>query len=244
MILLPAVDIRDGKAVRLRQGRFEDETVYSDDPLETARSFVEAGARFLHVVDLDGAREGEPVNLPHVQRISEELAVPVELGGGLRSIASIRRALAAGAVRVVLGTAAFTDPDLLDEALSAFTSRILVGVDVRGGHVSVSGWTRETQVRGEDAIRRMQARGATRFVYTNVDRDGMLEGPDLEEVRRVSAAVRGRFLLSGGIGSLEDLIAVRDLRLLNLAGVISGKALYEGRFGVREGQAVLEARES
>jgi phosphoribosylformimino-5-aminoimidazole carboxamide ribotide isomerase len=244
MILLPAVDIRDGQAVRLRQGRFDEETVYADDPLEAARSFVEAGARFLHVVDLDGAREGEPVNLPHVQRISEELAVPVELGGGLRSIASIRRALAAGAVRVVLGTAAFTDPDLLDEALSAFTSRILVGVDVRGGHVSVSGWTRETQVRGEDAIRRMQALGATRFIYTNVDRDGMLEGPDLEEVRRVSAAVRGRFLLSGGIGSLEDLIAVRDLRLLNLAGVISGKALYEGRFGVREGQAVLEARES
>jgi phosphoribosylformimino-5-aminoimidazole carboxamide ribotide isomerase len=243
MILLPAVDIRDGKAVRLRQGRFDEETVYADDPLEAARSFVDAGARFLHVVDLDGAREGEPVNLRHVQRICDELAVPLELGGGLRSFASIRRALAAGAARVVLGTAAFTDPDLLDEALSAFTSRILVGVDVRGGQVSVSGWTQETQVRGEDAIRRMQARGATRFVYTNVDRDGMLEGPDLDEVRRVSAAVRGRFLLSGGIGSLEDLVALRDLRLLNLAGVISGKALYEARFDVREGQAVLEARD-
>jgi len=243
MILLPAVDIRDGKAVRLRQGRFDEETVYADDPLEAARSFVDAGARFLHVVDLDGAREGEPVNLRHVRRISDELAVPLELGGGLRSFASIRRALAAGAARVVLGTAAFTDPDLLDEALSAFTSRILVGVDVRGGQVSVSGWTQETQVRGEDAIRRMQARGATRFVYTNVDRDGMLEGPDLDEVRRVSAAVRGRFLLSGGIGSLEDLVALRDLRLLNLAGVISGKALYEARFDVREGQAVLEARD-
>jgi phosphoribosylformimino-5-aminoimidazole carboxamide ribotide isomerase len=243
MILLPAVDIRDGKAVRLRQGRFDEETVYADDPLEAARSFVDAGARFLHVVDLDGAREGEPVNLRHVQRICDELAVPLELGGGLRSFASIRRALAAGAARVVLGTAAFTDPDLLDEALSAFTSRILVGVDVRGGQVSVSGWTQETQVRGEDAIRRMQARGATRFVYTNVDRDGMLEGPDLDEVRRVSAAVRGRFLLSGGIGSLQDLVALRDLRLLNLAGVISGKALYEARFDVREGQAVLEARD-
>jgi len=229
--------------VRLRQGRFDEETVYADDPLEAARSFVDAGARFLHVVDLDGAREGEPVNLRHVRRISDELAVPLELGGGLRSFASIRRALAAGAARVVLGTAAFTDPDLLDEALSAFTSRILVGVDVRGGQVSVSGWTQETQVRGEDAIRRMQARGATRFVYTNVDRDGMLEGPDLDEVRRVSAAVRGRFLLSGGIGSLEDLVALRDLRLLNLAGVISGKALYEARFDVREGQAVLEARD-
>jgi phosphoribosylformimino-5-aminoimidazole carboxamide ribotide isomerase len=241
MILLPAVDIRDGKAVRLRQGHFDDETVYADDPLEAARSFVEAGARFLHVVDLDGARDGEPVNLHHVERITRELEVPVELGGGLRSIASIRRALKAGAARVVLGTAAFTDPDLLDEALSAFTARVLVGVDVRGGKVSVSGWTRETQMPGEDAIRRMQQRGVTRFVYTNVDRDGMLEGPDLEEVRRVSEAVRGRFLLSGGIGSLADLEALRDLRLVNLAGVISGKALYEGRFGVAEGQAALEA---
>jgi phosphoribosylformimino-5-aminoimidazole carboxamide ribotide isomerase len=240
MILLPAVDIRDGKAVRLRQGQFDQETVYADDPLEAARSFVEAGARFLHVVDLDGAREGEPVNLHHVERIAGELDVPVELGGGLRSIASIRRALAAGAGRVVLGTVAFTDPELLDEALSAFTSRVLVGVDVRGGRVSVSGWTRETQVRGEDAIRGMQARGVTRFVYTNVDRDGMLEGLDLDEVRRVSETVRGRFLISGGIGSLEDLIALRELRLLNLAGVISGKALYEGRFGVREGQRVLD----
>ncbi|MGH2745945.1 MAG: 1-(5-phosphoribosyl)-5-[(5-phosphoribosylamino)methylideneamino]imidazole-4-carboxamide isomerase [Thermoleophilaceae bacterium] len=239
MILLPAVDIRDGRAVRLRQGDFDDETVYADDPLEAARSFVEAGARFLHVVDLDGAREGEPVNLHHVERIAGELDVPVELGGGLRSIASIRRALVAGAARVVLGTAAFTDPELLDEALSAFTSRILVGVDVRGGRVSVAGWTRETQMPGEGAIRRMQQRGATRFVYTNVDRDGMLEGPDLEEVRRVSQAVRGRFLYSGGIGSLEDLEALRDMRLVNLAGVISGKALYEERFTVRDGQAAL-----
>jgi phosphoribosylformimino-5-aminoimidazole carboxamide ribotide isomerase len=239
MILLPAVDIRDGKAVRLRQGDFEDETVYADDPLEAARSFVEAGANFLHVVDLDGAREGEPVNLRHVERIASELDVAVELGGGLRSIASIRRALAAGAVRVVLGTAAFTDPDLLDEALSAFTSRILVGVDVRGGLVSVSGWTQETQMRGDEAIKRLQSQGATRFAYTNVDRDGMLEGPDLEEVKRISGVVRGRFLYSGGISSVEDLRALRALRLVNLAGVISGKALYESRFTVREAQEAL-----
>jgi phosphoribosylformimino-5-aminoimidazole carboxamide ribotide isomerase len=239
MILLPAVDIAGGKAVRLRQGDFDEETVYAADPLEAARAFVDAGATFLHVVDLDGAREGEPVNLEHVQRITSELGVPLQLGGGLRSIASIRRALAAGASRVILGTAAFTDPDLLDEALSAFTSRILVGVDVRGGMVSVAGWTRETQVRGADAIRRMQERGATRFVYTNVDRDGMLEGPDLDEVRRVSEAVRGRFLYSGGIASIDDLRALRSLRLLNLAGVISGKALYERRFEVREGQEAL-----
>jgi phosphoribosylformimino-5-aminoimidazole carboxamide ribotide isomerase len=239
MILLPAVDIRGGKAVRLRQGRFDDETVYAADPLDAARSFVAAGARFLHVVDLDGARTGEPVNLDHLDRITGELGVPVQFGGGLRSLATVRQALAAGADRVVLGTAAYTDPDLLDEALATWDARILVAVDVRGGRVSVAGWTRETQTRGEDVIQRMQRRGATRFVYTNVDRDGMLEGPDLGEVRRVSEAVRGRFLYSGGIGSLADLRALRSLRLLNLAGVICGKALYEGRFGVREGQAAL-----
>jgi phosphoribosylformimino-5-aminoimidazole carboxamide ribotide isomerase len=242
MILLPAVDIRGGRAVRLRQGRFDEETVYADDPLSAARSFVDAGARFLHVVDLDGARAGEPANLHHLEKIRDGLDVPVQFGGGLRSIGSIRGALAAGADRVVVGTAAHTDPDFLPEALTAFPGRILVAVDVRGGRVSVSGWTRETQIRGEDVIRRMQGRGATRFVYTNVDRDGMLEGPDLEEVRRVSSAVRGRFLYSGGIGSLEHLEQLRSLRLLNLAGVVSGKALYEGRFGVREGQEALAER--
>jgi phosphoribosylformimino-5-aminoimidazole carboxamide ribotide isomerase len=239
MILVPAVDIRDGKAVRLRQGHFDQETVYADDPLEAARSFVEAGARYLHLVDLDGARDGEPANLHHVERIASELDVPVELGGGLRSIASIRRALAAGASRVVLGTAAFTDPELLDEALEAFTTQILVGVDVRGGMVSVAGWTRETELRGHEAIRHMQERGVTRFIYTNVDRDGMLDGPDLDEIRRVSEAVRGEFLYSGGIGSIEDLRALRSLGLDNLTGVISGKALYEGRFGVSDGQEAL-----
>jgi phosphoribosylformimino-5-aminoimidazole carboxamide ribotide isomerase len=239
MILLPAVDIRDGHAVRLRQGDFADETVYADDPLEAARSFVEAGARFLHVVDLDGARAGEPASLGHLARITRELDVPVQYGGGLRSLEAVRDALAAGADRVVLGTAAYTDPDFLDEALAAFTARVLVAVDVRGGQVSVAGWTRGTQMGGEEVIRRMQQRGATRFAYTNVDRDGMLEGPDPEEVRSVSAAVRGRFLYSGGIGSVDDLVKLRSLRLLNLAGVIAGKALYEGRFSVGEGQAAL-----
>jgi phosphoribosylformimino-5-aminoimidazole carboxamide ribotide isomerase len=242
MILLPAVDIRDGKAVRLRQGHFDHETVYADDPLEAARSFVDAGARFMHVVDLDGAREGAPANLHHLQRIKTHLDVAVQYGGGLRSLDSVRQALAAGAERVVLGTAAFTDPDFLDEALASWDPRVLVAVDVRGGQVSVAGWTKETQSRGEDVIERMQRRGVSRFVYTNVDRDGMLEGPDLDEVRRVGEAVRGRFLYSGGIGSLDDLRALRSLRLVNLAGVISGKALYEGRFTVQEGRTALEER--
>jgi len=242
MILLPAVDIRDGRAVRLRQGRFDDETVYADDPLEAARSFVEAGARYLHVVDLDGARAGEPANLEQLERIAGELAVPVQYGGGLRSLQSVRAALSAGATRVVIGTAAYGDAELLQTAVETWRQRVLVAVDVRGGHVSVSGWTRETRMRPEELIARLQQQGATRFVYTNADRDGMLEGVDLDEVRRISDAVRGRFIISGGIGSLADLEALRDLRLLNLAGVISGKALYEGRFTVRAARDVLETR--
>jgi phosphoribosylformimino-5-aminoimidazole carboxamide ribotide isomerase len=201
---------------------------------------VEAGARFLHVVDLDGARAGDPASLGHLELIARELDVPVQYGGGLRSLASVRAALAAGAARVVLGTAAYTDPELLDRALETWGGRVVVAVDVRGGQVSVAGWTKETQTRGEDVIERLQRRGASRFVYTNVDRDGMLEGPDVEEVARISHAVRGRFIYSGGIGSVDDLRSLRARRLVNLAGVISGKALYEGRFTVREGQAALE----
>jgi phosphoribosylformimino-5-aminoimidazole carboxamide ribotide isomerase len=240
MILVPAIDIRDGKAVRLVRGDFAAETVYADDPLEAARGWAAQGARFLHVVDLDGARAGEPVNLDHLRRIAEALPTPVEYGGGLRSVATVRQALAAGAARVVLGTAAYTDADFLDEVLAAWTARVMVAVDVRGGRVSVAGWTKETQMRAEDVVERMQRRGVRQFVYTNVDRDGTLEGPDLGEVRRVSAAIRGRFLYSGGIGSLDDLRALRALRLVNLAGVVAGKALYERRFGIPEAHAVLE----
>jgi phosphoribosylformimino-5-aminoimidazole carboxamide ribotide isomerase len=240
MILLPAVDIRDGRAVRLQQGDFDRETVYVDDPLEAARSFVQAGARYLHVVDLDGARQGEPTNLHHLERITRELDVPVQYGGGLRSLGSLRSALAAGAQRVVVGTAAYGDVEFLEQALATWDPRILVALDVREGHISVAGWTRATQMLPEEVIGRLQRLGVTRFVYTNVDRDGMLEGPDLEEVERIGHAIRGRFLYSGGIGALDDLRALKGLRLLNLAGVISGKALYEGRLGVAEGQATLE----
>jgi phosphoribosylformimino-5-aminoimidazole carboxamide ribotide isomerase len=239
MILLPAIDIRDGRAVRLERGDFDRETVYADDPVEAARSFVEAGAKQLHVVDLDGARAGEPKNLEHLRRITGELGVPVQYGGGLRSLIAVRDALAAGAERVVLGTAAYSDVEFLDSVPATWAVRVVVAIDVRGGHVSVSGWEKTTQMLPEDVIVRMQGRGVKQFVYTNVDRDGMLEGPDLDEVRRMSDVIRGRFIYSGGISSLEDLIALRELRLVNLAGVISGKALYEGRFDVPDGVEAL-----
>jgi phosphoribosylformimino-5-aminoimidazole carboxamide ribotide isomerase len=241
MILYPAVDILDGQAVRLTKGDFEEKTVYRDSPLEAARSWVEEGARFLHVVDLDGARTGTPQNLQHVEAITSELSVPVQLGGGLRSLPAVRDALRAGVERVILGTAAFTDIDFLDDVLGAFRERVIVSVDTRGGNVSTSGWQTTTQMPAESVIERLQNRGVRSFVYTNVDRDGMLEGPDVAEVRRIAGVVRGRFLYSGGIGSADDLRALAALRQVNLGGVIVGKALYEGRVSVHEGQLALGA---
>jgi phosphoribosylformimino-5-aminoimidazole carboxamide ribotide isomerase len=242
VILLPAIDIRGGQAVRLERGDFAKETVYDADPLDAARKWVEEGAQQLHVVDLDGAREGRPVNLDHLRRITRELGVPVQYGGGLRSFVAVRDALAAGAQRVVLGTAAYTDVEFLDAVIAQWANRIVVAIDVREGFVSVSGWTEKTQMPPEDVIRRMQSRGVKQFVYTNVDHDGMLDGPDLDEVSRMADVIRGRFLYSGGIASLDDLRALKDLRLVNLAGVISGKALYEGRFNVGDAMEVLREK--
>ncbi|HEX8105665.1 MAG TPA: 1-(5-phosphoribosyl)-5-[(5-phosphoribosylamino)methylideneamino]imidazole-4-carboxamide isomerase [Solirubrobacteraceae bacterium] len=241
MILFPAIDILGGKAVRLVQGRFEDRTVYADDPVEAARSWVRAGARYLHVVDLDGAKAGEPAAIGHLEQIVRESGVPVQYGGGLRTLPAVREALRAGAERVIVGTAAFRDIDFLDDVVAAYGHRVMVAVDVRGGFISTAGWTQTTQMPAPDAIRRLISRGVRSFVYTNVDRDGMLEGPDLDEVRAVAQAVRGRFIYSGGIGKLEDLDGLARLRQVNLTGVIVGKALYEGRFTVAEAQAALEA---
>ena len=240
MILYPAIDILDGRAVRLVEGRFEDATTYHDDPLEAARSWVEAGARFLHVVDLDGARSGEPRSLEHLRRIVEETRLPVQYGGGLRTVDAVREALAAGAQRAIVGTAAFRDVDFLDDIVREFGSHIVVSVDVRDGMIATSGWTHTTELPAEDAIRRLTARGVHSFVYTDVSRDGMLTGPDLAAVERVADAVRGRFLYSGGIGSLDHLSSLARLRRVNLAGVIAGKALYEKKFTLAEGQRALD----
>jgi phosphoribosylformimino-5-aminoimidazole carboxamide ribotide isomerase len=240
MILYPAIDIMGGKAVRLVEGRFEDATTYHDDPLEAAQSWVDAGARYLHVVDLDGAKNGEPRSIEHLRRIVQGTGVPVQYGGGLRTVDAVRDALRAGAERAIVGTAAFRDIDFLDEILGAFGPRIVVSVDVRGGYISTAGWTKTTELPAEEAIRRLHDRGVASFVYTNADRDGTLEGPDADEVQRVAEAVRGRFLYSGGIGRREDLQTLARLRQVNLSGVIVGKALYEKRFTIAEGQAALD----
>ena len=242
MILLPAIDILQGKAVRLAQGSYEEQTLYDADPVEAARRWVGMGARALHVVDLDGAREGQPVNLDQVRRIAEVAQVPIQVGGGLRSIEAVAGAIGAGAHRVVLGTAAYRDLDLLDEAVARIGERLVVSVDARGDRIAAAGWLEQTELPVVAAIERLQARGVRRFVYSSIERDGMLTGPDLEGIGRVSQAVRGSFIYSGGVSSLDDLRALARLRQVNLAGVIVGKALYEGRFTVADGQTALQER--
>lgn len=239
MILYPAIDIMEGCAVRLTKGDFAAKKVYDEDPLSAARGWVNEGATHLHVVDLDGARAGYPVNLQHLARIASELGVPVQLGGGLRTLQAIEDTLQAGAQRAILGTAALTDPQLLDAALARWPQRIVVSVDVRSGRVSTAGWTQTSQSTAHELIEGLQARGVQDIVYTNVDRDGMLEGPDLAEVADIAKATRGRLTYSGGIGALADLEGLKALAEPSLTGVIVGKALYEGRFTVAAARAAL-----
>lgn len=240
MILLPAIDILDGRAVRLARGDFRQRTDYDPDPVDAALRWVGAGARALHVVDLDGARHGAPVNLGHVTRIAETVDVPIQVGGGLRTIESVRAVIDAGAARAIIGTAAYADVDLLDQALEEYRDRIVVSVDVRSGMLAAAGWTEQTEIPAEAVIETLGRRGVTRFVYSSIERDGMLTGPDLDEVTRIAAAVRGTFVYSGGVATVDDLEALAALRQVNLAGVIVGKALYEGRFDVAAGQAALD----
>ena len=243
MILYPAIDIRDGHAVRLIQGDYGRETAYDDDPLDAALRWLQQGARALHVVDLDGAREGQPRNLEHVGRIASEAGVPIQVGGGLRDVDAVTATLEAGAARVVLGTAALAEPGLVAALADEHGERIVVGVDARRGHVAVEGWERETAATPAQTLAELAARGVRTFVFTPVEVDGTLGGPaveELEEVARAAMQAGASLIYSGGIGSLDDLHALRDLSLESLTGVIVGRALYDGRFTVADGQAVLD----
>jgi phosphoribosylformimino-5-aminoimidazole carboxamide ribotide isomerase len=243
--LYPAIDILGGSAVRLVQGDFDAKRVYDADPLSAAAAWVADGADYLHVVDLDGAREGRPVNLEHLRRIAVEAGVPVQYGGGLRTAQAVAQALEAGAARVIVGTAAFSQEGLLEEILASQPpARVLVGVDVRGGYVATHGWLQATSLPAATAFEELRARGVQAFVFTNIDHDGMLDGASREEVSLVAdAAGEGTVIFSGGVGTLEHLRALaqlrRELALERLEGVIVGTALYERRFTVAEAKRAL-----
>lgn len=239
MILYPAIDIRGGQAVRLVQGDYERETAYHADPLDAAVRWSAQGAEWLHVVDLDGARSGASENLDHIHRIATETDVRVQFGGGLRDAFAVERALGAGAERVVIGTAALTDPDFLEDMLDTHGQKIVVGVDARGGIAATQGWT---QTSGEDAgalIRDLADRGVSRIVWTPIEVDGTMEGPPLHQLRVIADELDAELIYSGGVGSLEDLEALAGAGLPALGGVIVGKALYEDRFDVADALAAL-----
>ena len=239
MILYPAIDIRGGKAVRLIQGDYERERAYDDDPVVAARRWADGGAQWLHVVDLDGARAGEPVNLEHVRRIVAAVGVPVQLGGGLRDSKKVEEAFSSGAERVVLGTAAVRDPEMAGAIAAAHGDRVVASVDARSGKVAAEGWTESSELGTAEVVAALSDRGIRRFVYTPVDVDGLMEGPDLDSLREVAEATDGELIYSGGVGSLEDLRTLAGIDVENLGGVIVGRALYEQRFSIAEGLTAL-----
>jgi phosphoribosylformimino-5-aminoimidazole carboxamide ribotide isomerase len=245
VILYPAIDIRDGRAVRLVQGDYDRETQFDADPVDAARRWVEQGARALHVVDLDGARSGRPENLEIVEDIVDAVSVPVQFGGGLRTAEAVDHALGVGVERVILGTAAVHDADLVEALVGEHGgSRIVVSADSRSGTVAVEGWERSGEMTPHELIGELGSRGVGAFVFTPVDVDGTLAGPSVQELRAAvsAAASQGAGLVySGGVGTLEDLRTLASLRLGALEGVIVGRALYERRFGAGEGQAALDA---
>lgn len=239
MILYPAIDIRGGQAVRLLRGDYERETAYDADPVDAALRWAGEGAEFLHVVDLDGAKAGEPRNLDAVRRIAAAVECPIQVGGGLREAGSVDAVLAAGAARVVIGTAALRDPDFLAAALAAHGDRVVVSVDAREGKVSLSGWTEASDVDVADAVAELSDRGAKRFLCTAIEVDGTMEGPATAELNRIAASTTAQVIASGGVGDLTHLEDLARDAAPNIEGAIVGRALYERKFTVSEAIAAL-----
>ena len=228
MLLYPAIDLMNGQAVRLRQGRAEEKTVYSDDPVAVAREWEARGGDWLHVVDLDAAFTGNQVNLSVVSRIAEAIGIPIQMGGGIRDEAAIQRALAAGVSRVVIGTRAAAGDDFVARAVERFGGeKIAVGIDARDGYVSVRGWTESTKVVAADLAKRVGESGVGAVIYTDIATDGMLQGPNLQAIEQIVLCTKAPVIASGGVSSAADLCALE--RIKGLSGAIIGKALFDGR---------------
>jgi phosphoribosylformimino-5-aminoimidazole carboxamide ribotide isomerase len=239
VILYPAIDIRGGQAVRLMQGDYDRETTYDADPVDAAKRWAKEGAEFLHVVDLDGAKAGEPRNLEAVQRIVTAVDCPIQVGGGLRDDESVRAVLDAGAKRAVIGTAALRDPEFLQTMINAYADRIVVSVDARGGQVSLGGWTEGSGVEVIAAIAELTRRGVARFLCTSIEVDGTMEGPDINQLNEIAAATEAKVIASGGVGDLSHLESLATSTPANVEGAIVGRALYERKFTVSEAISAL-----
>ncbi|MBI5014169.1 MAG: 1-(5-phosphoribosyl)-5-[(5-phosphoribosylamino)methylideneamino]imidazole-4-carboxamide isomerase [Deltaproteobacteria bacterium] len=240
MIVIPAIDLKAGKCVRLKQGRMEDATVYGDEPGAMARHWESQGARRLHVVDLDGAFAGRPENLEAIRAIRAAISIPVELGGGVRDTATAERLLGEGIDFVILGTAALEDPGLVATLSARYPGRILVGIDARGGLVAVRGWAEVTAVKAVDLARTLSDAGAAGFVFTDIEKDGMQTGVSLEATAEFARVSRVPVIASGGVTDLDDIRRLKPLAALGVAGVITGRALYEGTLDLGEAQRVAD----
>lgn len=238
MLVIPAIDLKDGRCVRLRQGNMAAETVYSEDVPAVARKWQEDGACVIHVVDLNGAVDGEPRNLPQIEAVMKTVSVKVQVGGGIRTIETVRRYLHAGVSRVVLGTAALMDRAFLEQACKEFPCRILLGLDARGGNVAVKGWTAVSDVRAVDLLKEVSGCAIGAVIYTDIARDGMLSGPNLAALQEVVELSSFPVIASGGISRVEDLRAVQALGP-RVEGAIVGKALYDGKLDYRDAVAAL-----
>jgi phosphoribosylformimino-5-aminoimidazole carboxamide ribotide isomerase len=228
MLILPAIDLKDGKCVRLRQGRASDVTVYADDPVEMAHHWVSLGAQYLHVVDLDGAFQGHPVHTEVIARIAAAIPIPMEIGGGLREDDHVAALIDCGVDRAIVGTRALAEPEALERLAGRFGSHVAVGIDARGGFVQVKGWVETTEVRAVDLAQRVDKAGIQTIIYTDTATDGMLQGTNVPAISEVANAVDCGVVASGGISSTGDIEALVALQRPNIVGAIVGKALYEG----------------
>ncbi|MFZ8958821.1 MAG: 1-(5-phosphoribosyl)-5-[(5-phosphoribosylamino)methylideneamino]imidazole-4-carboxamide isomerase [Paracoccaceae bacterium] len=237
MILYPAIDLKDGQAVRLYKGEMEQATVFNDNPAAQARAFVDAGCEYLHLVDLNGAFAGTPINGAAVEAILAEVDVPTQLGGGIRDMATIEMWLTRGISRVILGTVAVENPDLVREAARQFPNQIAVGLDAREGRVATRGWAEETDIMMTDLAKSFQDAGVAAIIYTDINRDGAMAGPNIEATEALARATTLPVIASGGVSSFADLIALRDTGVI--AGAISGRALYDGALDLTAALAAL-----
>ena len=234
MLIIPAIDIKEGRCVRLYQGNFEKEIIYGDDPIKVAEKWGKQGAKLLHIVDLDGAKTGKIRHLSLIAEIVKNISIPVEVGGGIRDLETIKNLFNIGVENVILSTLAYENSSLLKKICEQYKEKISVSIDVRNRFLSIKGWQETTKEKAIDFAQRMEDSGVRRFIYTDIKRDGTLSGINLEGIKEFADSIQGKVVASGGVSNIEDIKRIRNLRLDNLTGIIIGKALYTGAINLEE----------